>query len=99
MEHMRTVQTTRQVVDRITCDRCGKTICTLDDRGYPKCEVVPGEPVNADESPLLEVVQIHHKWGYFSNKDQEEHRIDLCERCYDELLAPYARVSEYQIWS
>ena len=26
---------------------------------------------------------IQKKWGYFSNKDGEQHTIQLCETCYD----------------
>lgn len=26
------------------------------------------------------------EWGYFSDKDMEIHRFDLCEQCYDRLI-------------
>ena len=38
--------------------------------------------------PEKEVLCVEHTWGYFSEKDGENHRFDLCEECYacyDEL--------------
>lgn len=26
------------------------------------------------------------QWGYFSEKDGETHRFDLCEECYDKIV-------------
>lgn len=28
-------------------------------------------------------------WDYFSEKDGERHRFDLCEECYDELISQF----------
>ena len=28
-------------------------------------------------------------WGYFSNKDNQEDAFELCEDCYDELVASF----------
>lgn len=28
-------------------------------------------------------------WGYFSGKDGETHRFDLCEQCYDKLVKTF----------
>lgn len=36
-----------------------------------------------------DVCTVHKKWGYFSNKDMEEHGFDLCESCYDRLIAGF----------
>ena len=33
------------------------------------------------------VLGIRHEWDYFSEKDGEIHRLDLCEECYDELVS------------
>ncbi len=30
-------------------------------------------------------LEIRHQWDYFSEKDGETHRFDLCEECYDRL--------------
>lgn len=29
------------------------------------------------------VFSVDYNWGYFSDKDGEHHRLDLCETCYD----------------
>lgn len=28
-------------------------------------------------------------WGYFSNKDGEQHSFDLCEHCYDRIVETF----------
>ena len=35
------------------------------------------------------VFQADFRWGYFSNKDNEVHHFDLCEECYDEMIAAF----------
>lgn len=32
------------------------------------------------------IFSVDYKWGYFSNKDGEMHSIDLCEKCYDDII-------------
>ena len=39
--------------------------------------------------PAEDTLQVHKRWGYFSDKDNEEHAFDLCEACYDELVAGF----------
>ncbi len=34
-------------------------------------------------------ISINHAWDYFSEKDGEVHHWDLCEQCYDELIAQF----------
>lgn len=29
------------------------------------------------------------RWGYFSGKDGEKHFFDLCEECYDRMIANF----------
>ena len=29
------------------------------------------------------------EWGYFSGKDGESHRFELCEKCYDMIVADF----------
>lgn len=29
------------------------------------------------------------RWGYFSEKDGENHSFDLCEQCYDRLVSAF----------
>lgn len=31
-----------------------------------------------------------YAFGYFSNRDGQEHSFDLCEECYDEVTAEFA---------
>ena len=34
-------------------------------------------------------ISIDHMWDYFSEKDGERHSFDLCEECYDGLIASF----------
>ena len=36
-----------------------------------------------------DVLEVNKRWGYFSNKDNQEDVFDLCEDCYDELVASF----------
>ena len=38
------------------------------------------------QEDYLEVIK---RWGYFSNKDNQEDAFDLCEDCYDEFVASF----------
>lgn len=51
-----------------------------------KCgrEIAAGEASDTED-----VFQVEKRWGYFSNKDNEVHRFDLCEKCYDEWVATF----------
>lgn len=42
-----------------------------------------------NDIPTEEVLSVEKEWGYFSNKDNEIHRFELCETCYDELVAGF----------
>lgn len=35
------------------------------------------------------VIRIDHTWDYFSEKDGQTDRFDLCEECYDQLTATF----------
>lgn len=41
------------------------------------------------EIPQEEVFSAEKRWGYFSNKDNEVHRFDLCELCYDKFVETF----------
>ena len=41
------------------------------------------------EITLGDVLSVDKRWNYFSNKDNEVHHFDLCETCYDELVAGF----------
>ena len=36
-----------------------------------------------------DVLQVEKRWGYFSKRDNEVHKFDLCEECYDEMIATF----------
>lgn len=42
------------------------------------------------------VLSVDYVWGYFSEKDGERHSFDLCEKCYDELLASFQIPAEIE---
>lgn len=47
--------------------------------------------------PEEDVLTVEKRWGYFSHKDGEIHRFDLCEDCYDSWVSSFAiPVSEEQ---
>lgn len=40
------------------------------------------------------VFQVDYLWNYFSNKDGEIQRFDLCEECYDQMIAAFRYMPE-----
>lgn len=34
-----------------------------------------------------EYAEIKATWGYGSNKDCQQHKIEICEKCYDEMIS------------
>ncbi len=49
-----------------------------------------GKQIPTDGIHREDYAELVKKWGYFSNKDGQKHRLILCERCYDEITAPFA---------
>lgn len=41
--------------------------------------------------PQKEWVHVEKNWGYFSRKDGVCHAFDICEECYDEWIAGFAK--------
>lgn len=39
--------------------------------------------------PQEDVLEVTKRWGYFSDKDNQVDKFDLCERCYDELVRSF----------
>ncbi len=39
--------------------------------------------------PEGDSLHVAKRWGYFSEKDNEVHSFDLCEACYDALVASF----------
>lgn len=46
-----------------------------------------GKQVKTEGTPPYgEGLSVTKTWGYFSDKDGEQHRFFLCEQCYDRLV-------------
>ena len=41
-------------------------------------------------------ISVNHQWDYFSEKDGEIHRFDLCEECYDAVISQFAIPAEVE---
>ena len=54
------------------------------------CNMCKKEIKVVNGMPEEEVLTVEKRWGYFSGKDNEVHRFDLCEACYDKLVASFA---------
>ncbi|GFI36654.1 hypothetical protein AALA13_06200 [Lachnospiraceae bacterium 50-23] len=39
--------------------------------------------------PSEDTLEVEKRWGYFSKKDNQLDRFDLCEDCYDELVESF----------
>ncbi len=47
-----------------------------------------GKKIRVKDGVIMEgVFSFEHEWGFFSEKDGEIHSADLCEKCYDEVVA------------
>ncbi len=53
------------------------------------CNKCGKEIVVKNEIPEADVLSIDKRWGYFSKRDNEVHKMDLCEQCYDEWIATF----------
>ena len=54
------------------------------------CNKCGKEVLVTDGIPEKEMFSVDYRWGYFSGKDGKRHRFELCEECYDALLASFA---------
>ena len=71
---MRQYKTEKTVVNELD-----KIICN-------KC----GKEIKVIEGVAQEdYLEVNKRWGYFSNKDNKEDAFELCEDCYDELVASF----------
>lgn len=49
-----------------------------------------GKEIVAEQGIMKEdVLEVEKRWGYFSKKDNQVDRFDLCETCYDELVTSF----------
>lgn len=56
-----------------------------------------GREINVTNGmPEEGVFSVDYAWGYFSDKDGERHSFDLCESCYDKLLASFRLPADIQ---
>lgn len=48
---------------------------------------VCGRKLKIENGILKEdVLEVRKEWGYFSKKDLEVHRFNICELCYNEMI-------------
>ena len=75
------IQSEKKELSGATCDRCNKKI-EISGPGHWNDS---GEPYSLYHEPYLkeECFILHTRWGYYSNKDMQEHTAVLCEACYD----------------
>lgn len=49
-----------------------------------------GKKIKTSKGVMLEgVLSLYVDWGYFSEKDGEVHKLDICEKCYDKWVAAF----------
>lgn len=60
-------------------DQVEKIICNRCGKEIPVRGGVPGE----------DVLEVEKRWGYLSGKDNQVDRFDICEACYDEIVAGF----------
>ena len=70
-------------------------------RQYKECEIKEkemvkiicnkcGKEIETENGILMEdVLSVEKRWGYPSDKDNEVHRFDLCETCYDRWIQSF----------
>lgn len=64
---------------------------------FQRSFVISAEEISViNGRPEKEVLCVEHTWGYFSEKDGENHRFDLCEECYDRLLKGFLIPAEIE---
>lgn len=54
------------------------------------CCNVCGKKIKTENGILKEdVFEATKEWGYFSKKDLEVHKFNICEECYEELISNF----------
>lgn len=49
-----------------------------------------GKKIETAKGIVIEgALSINVDWGYFSEKDGDIHRFDICEKCYDQWIASF----------
>ncbi len=49
------------------------------------CNVCGKELKKENDIVVEDFLHIEKRWGYFSEKDGQTHKLIICENCYDEL--------------
>ena len=53
------------------------------------CNKCGKEIVFRDGMAQEDYLSVDKRWGYFSNKDNQEDAFDLCEECYDAFVKTF----------
>ena len=54
-----------------------------------------GKEIKIKDGVIREgLLSVEKRWGYFSDKDNEVHRFDLCEECYDRMVSQFVILVE-----
>lgn len=53
------------------------------------CNVCGGEIEIKNGILKQDLFEVTKEWGYFSNKDLEIHKFNMCEKCYDKMVAGF----------
>jgi len=53
------------------------------------CNVCGGEIEVKNGILKQDLFEVTKEWGYFSNKDLEIHKFNVCEACYDKMIAGF----------
>lgn len=49
-----------------------------------------GKELTKENGILMEdAFEATKEWGYFSNRDMQVHHFNLCEECYDKMIADF----------
>ena len=53
------------------------------------CNLCGGEIKKISGEIFEDHLRVEKNWGYFSEKDGENHCFDLCEKCYDKIISKF----------
>lgn len=61
----------KDVLSDVVCDVCGSSC----------------KPSFCEDASMAEFATLEASWGYFSGRDGETLSMDMCERCFERILA------------
>lgn len=53
---------------------------------------------STDPEPKSDYLEVEVYWGYYSKKDGEKHKWDICEECYDKIVSEFVLFFEKTNW-